>query len=115
MENKRRLGAKWEKIIADYLRDEGYVILEMNYRTRYSEIDVIALDNKDLVFVEVKYRSSANAGDPLEAITPKKVYRIRNAALYYLSEHGYDIDNTNIRFDAVGVLGDKINHVKNAF
>ena len=115
MENKRRLGAKWERIVADYLRDQGYVILEMNYRTRYSEIDVVAQDSRDLVFVEVKYRTTAAAGDPLESITPTKIRRIRNAALSFLRDKGYDINNTSIRFDAVGVLGDKINHIKNAF
>jgi len=115
MENKRNLGAKWERIVADYLRDKGYIILEMNYRTRYSEIDVIAQDSKDLIFVEVKYRSTAGAGSPLESITAGKVKRIRNAALYYLRDNDYDIENTSIRFDAVGILGDKITHIKNAF
>ncbi|MCR5228087.1 MAG: YraN family protein [Eubacterium sp.] len=115
MENKRSLGTKWERIVADYLRGEGYVILEMNYRTRYSEIDVIAQDSRDLVFVEVKYRSSGRAGDPLESITASKIKRIRNAALYYLRDKGYDIEKTSIRFDAVGVLGEKITHIKNAF
>ena len=113
--NKRSVGSKWENIVADYLRGLGYVVLEMNYRTRYSEIDVIAQDSKDLVFIEVKYRATGNAGDPLEAITQNKINRIRNASLYYLKENKYDVDNTCIRYDAIGILGDKINHVKNAF
>ena len=86
----------------------------MNYRTRYSEIDV-AQDSLDLVFIEVKYRSSSAAGDPLEAINAQKIRRIRNAAQNYLKENGYNPESTNIRFDAIGVLGDKINHIKNAF
>ena len=115
MENKRSLGTKWERIVADYLRDEGYVILEMNYRTRYSEIDVIAQDREELVFIEVKYRSDARKGHPLEAINSNKIKRIKNAALFYLRDHGYIIDHTMIRFDAIGILGNEMTHIKNAF
>ncbi len=113
--NKRSVGSKWEHIVADYLRSLGYIVLDMNYRTRYSEIDVIAQDRNDLVFIEVKYRATGNAGDPLEAINQSKINRIKNASLYYLKENKYDVDNTNIRYDAIGILGDKINHIKNAF
>ena len=119
MDNNRRLGALWEERVADYLSLQGYVILEMNYRTRYSEIDVIAQDKEELVFIEVKYRKTKHSGDPLEAVTAGKIKRIRNAALYYLRDNGYSIDRTNIRFDAIGISGDGneslVSHIKNAF
>ena len=115
MENKRQIGAKWEKVVADYLESKGYMILQMNYRTRYSEIDVIAEDGDYLVFIEVKYRKTASAGYPVEAVDARKISRIRNAALYYLRDNHYIIDSTNIRFDVVGILGNEIKHIINAF
>ena len=51
----------------------------------------------------------------MEAVNAKKISRIRNAALYYLRDNHYIIDNTNIRFDVVGILGNEINHIINAF
>lgn len=89
--------------------------MEMNYRTRYSEIDVVARDRDTLVFVEVKYRSTTYAGDPLEAVNYAKMKRIRIAALSYLRSKHYIIDETRIRFDVIGVLGDNIKHIRNAF
>ncbi len=115
MENKRQIGAKWEKLVAGYLKDKGYMILQMNYRTRYSEIDVIAEDGEYLVFIEVKYRKTAGSGYPVEAVDARKISRIRNAALYYLRDNHYIIDDTNIRFDVVGILGNEIKHIINAF
>ncbi len=113
--NKRSIGRIWEKKAADYLRNNGYEILYFNYRTRYSEIDIIAQDRDALVFVEVKYRRTLSQGDPLEAVDYRKQRRIINAALCFLKDKGYDIDNTSIRFDVIGILGDDIKHIKNAF
>ena len=115
IDNKRSVGKYWERISSDYLKRIGYTILYMNYRTRYSEIDIVAQDKDALVFIEVKYRRNANNGDPLEAIDYRKQKRIYNAALNFLRDNGYDIENTSIRFDAIGILGKEINHVKNAF
>ncbi len=113
--NKRRVGKFWERKAADYLRLNGFQILYMNYRTRYSEIDIIAQDREALVFVEVKYRRNADKGDPLEAVDHKKQRRIYNAALCFLRDKRYSIDKTSIRFDVIGILGDEIKHIKNAF
>lgn len=114
-ENKRRIGKYWEKMVAEYLDHKGYVILFMNYRTRYSEIDIVAQDREELVFIEVKYRKTASAGNPLEAVDLRKQKRIRNAALYFLSDNDYDIENTAIRFDVIGILDKEITHIENAF
>ncbi|MBR6402108.1 MAG: YraN family protein [Eubacterium sp.] len=113
--NKRQVGKSWERNAAEYLRRKGYTILFMNYRTRFAEIDIIAQDRDELVFIEVKYRYNEQKGTPLEAVTSGKQKRIRNAARYFLMEHNYDIENTFIRFDVVGVEGDKTEHIKNAF
>lgn len=113
--NKREIGSHWEKIVTEYLQAKGCTVLCMNYRTRYSEIDVIMEDKEFLVFIEVKYRRDINAGYPGEAVTKTKQNRIRNAALNYLRENNYIIDKTNIRFDVIGILGTKIEHIENAF
>lgn len=114
-ENKRRVGKYWEKIAGDYLRMQGMTVLFMNYRTRYSEIDIIAQDRDELVFIEVKYRRNQNSGSPLEAVDYKKQRRICSAAKYFLSDKGYDADNTAIRFDVIGIQGTEVSHIRNAF
>ena len=113
--NKRKIGKKWEEYVVEYLKNNGYIVLHTNYRTRFSEIDIIAQDRGALVFVEVKYRRTLFQGDPLEAVDYRKQRRIINAALCFLKDKGYDIDNTSIRFDVIGILGDDIKHIKNAF
>lgn len=113
--NKRKVGRAWEKKAQEYLRRKGYSVLMMNYRTRYSEIDIIAETRGFLVFIEVKYRRTAASGNPLEAVDFRKQQRIRNAALMYLQDNGYDIDKTSIRFDVIGILGDNIEHIEGAF
>ena len=115
MYNTRTTGSGYESIAAEYLRDKGYIILHKNYRTRYSEIDLIAEDGGYLVFIEVKYRKSGKAGAPYEAVDWKKQERIRNAALFYLQENGYVVDNTNIRFDVISICDDSVMHIENAF
>ena len=79
-QNKRMEGSRYEKLAARYLEQKGMDILELNYRCRTGEIDIIARDGEYLVFVEVKYRSGASFGDPSEAVTAKKQERIRKTA-----------------------------------
>ena len=113
--NKRRVGKNYENIAAEYLKSKGYVILEMNFQTRYAEIDIIAQDNESLVFVEVKYRKNDVHGNPLEAVTYRKQQKIRYASLFYMNAKGYNPEKTNIRFDVIGIMGQKITHIRDAF
>lgn len=113
--NKRETGSKYEDVAAEYLISKGYLIEFRNYRNRFGEIDIIARKDGYLVFVEVKYRSSTSAGDPLEAITAHKQKQIRNTALGYIRYKHYNPDSMNLRFDCIGILGNDINHVENAF
>ena len=113
--NKRSVGKYWEGRVADYLRMNGYTILFMNYRTRFAEIDIVAQDKEELVFIEVKYRKDVSSGDPLEAVTYSKQKKICNAARIFLKEKGYNEEYTRIRFDVIGVLGDEIKHITQAF
>lgn len=112
--NKRAVGSEHEKCAAAYLEQHGMHILEYNYRLRSGEIDLIARDGKYLVFVEVKFRSDNRRGTPLEAVDLHKQKNIIRTAQHYLLRHGYGME-TPCRFDVVGITGEEITHVKNAF
>lgn len=115
MSNTRQIGNEKENIAAKYLQDKGYFIVKKNYRVRQGEIDIVARDKSTLVFVEVKYRKNATSGHPLEAVNYKKQKQITKTAMFYMVENKITIDNTPIRFDVIGILGDKIEHIENAF
>jgi len=112
--NKRSLGSEKERIAADYLKERGYRILEMNFRCRQGEIDLVARDGKYLVFVEVKYRADGRAGAPEEAVNRAKQRTILQVARFYLYRHRFSED-TPCRFDVVGITGEKIRLIKDAF
>ena len=112
--NFRKIGADYEKIAASYLEAHGYEILEYNYRNRTGEIDLVAKEGEYLCFVEVKYRKDTSQGSPLEAVTWRKQQNISRVAQHYLLTHGYG-EQTHCRFDVVGITGDEIELVRNAF
>lgn len=112
--NKREIGDYYEKQVCQALETKGLVILEKNYRNRYGEIDIIALDQEVVCFIEVKYRSSEGYGNPFEAVDHRKQLRIRQVAKYYYMEHGLS-EWVPCRFDVVGILEHSMRWKKNAF
>mgnify|MGYP000450071355 FL=1 len=81
-ENKRKVGAFYEEIAADYLVSQGVMILERNYRNWLGEIDLIGMTADGwLIFVEVKYRSSERSGSPLAAVNGRKQLVISKVAV----------------------------------
>ena len=113
--NKRKVGAFYEEIAADYLVSQGVMILERNYRNWLGEIDLIGMTADGwLIFVEVKYRSSERSGSPLAAVNGRKQLVISKVAVEYLKNHYRNMD-VRCRFDVVGINGDKICWIKNAF
>lgn len=112
--NKRAVGTSYEKRAGAYIEQQGYEVLEYNFRCRQGEIDIIAKDGEYLVFVEVKYRKDAVMGNPFEAVDHKKQRIISRTASYYCLTHGYG-EATPCRFDVVAVLGEEIQVIKNAF
>lgn len=76
-----------ERLAANYLEDRGYRLLLRNFRCAYGEIDLIAEEQDDLVFVEVKLRRGTAFGLPEEAIDARKQRRLLQVASYYLSLH----------------------------
>lgn len=85
-------GHEAEKVAAEYLVSQGYEVIELNWRTRVCEIDIIAKKLKVIYFVEVKSRSSAAYGSGLDYITPKKLEQMRFAARMWVSENKYQGD-----------------------
>lgn len=77
-------GQSGEVIAVKFLRQQGYRILERNFRTKCGEIDIIARKKNQLVFIEVKTRSSSNFGLPEEAVTEKKLFHLRRCVEFYL-------------------------------
>ena len=113
--NKRKIGQDKETLACEYLKKNGLEIIETNYRTVYEEIDIIAKEENTLVFVEVKYRKNEKFGTPFEAISINKQRKISLGAVAYIKNKHLIPDNTSIRFDAIGITGDNIIHIKNAF
>jgi putative endonuclease len=98
---RKSLGNLGEKIAAKYLHDCGYKILVRNFRSKFGEIDIVALDGDFLVFIEVKTRWSRKFGPPEEAIIPSKVRRIIKAGQYYKLLHPELPES--LRLDAVAI------------
>lgn len=112
--NKREVGTRYEEKAALFLIEQGYVILEKNFRCRLGEIDLIGRSEGYLCFIEVKYRSSSGYGFPSEAIDDRKRRRIVRTALTYMNFHKLPTD-TACRFDIVVVLDKEYSLIKNAF
>ena len=115
MTEKRKIGDKGEEIISNFLIKKDYKILDRNYRKTYGEIDIIALKDNIVCFVEVKARKSVKYGYPREAVNFYKQQRIIKASQSYLMEN--KLNNYIIRFDVAEVFTEsrKINYIENAF
>jgi putative endonuclease len=114
MANLRNVGDIHEEAVCKALVDNGYHIIERNYRVRQGEIDIIANDKEYLVFIEVKYRKGDISGDGFDAVDYKKQRQISKVALFYLSSHKIS-DDQAVRFDVASVSDKGINIIKNAF
>lgn len=107
MRVKDAVGRYGEQLAADHLAAAGLVVLDRNWRCRDGELDIVARDGDDLVFVEVKTRSSLSFGTPAEAVDRVKAARIRQLALRWLAaarEREPGLAWSSVRFDVVSVL-----------
>jgi putative endonuclease len=96
------LGRRGEELAAGFLAERGYRILDRNWRCRDGEIDVVAELSGEVVFVEVKTRSSVAYGHPFEAITPVKLARLRRLAAAWCAQA--EARPARIRLDAIAIL-----------
>lgn len=115
----RTLGQRGERAAARYLRRKRYRILARGHRFRLGELDLVALDGRTIVFVEVKTRESAEAGHPSEAVDRHKQRKLTQMALSFLKRH--ELLEYPARFDVVAITwppGQRrptIEHFPNAF
>jgi putative endonuclease len=112
------LGRRGEDAAARYLRKLGYVIIARGHRDNIGELDLIAVDGRSVVFIEVKTRTTHDAGHPADAVDERKQERLTRLALSYMKRH--DLLECAARFDVVAVTWPargrpKIEHFKNAF
>lgn len=110
-------GRSGEAEACRFIQEIGYRILEVNWRYKHLEVDIIAMDQDVLVFIEVKTRRSSRYGQPYEAVNYRKQQQLDRAANLYISYRKY---RGEIRFDIISVLYHSANkmemeHIKDAF
>ncbi|MCI8519004.1 MAG: YraN family protein [Clostridia bacterium] len=114
MNKKQVEGKTGETIASDYLDGIGYRLLHKNFRCKQGEIDLIAKDGEDIVFIEVKTRRSTNYGEAREAVNREKIRHIMKTAMYYL--YMTRQETAFVRIDVIEVYlmhGEvRINHLK---
>ncbi len=111
----RRTGNYYETKACRYLEEQGIKILERNYRFHREEIDIIARDGDDLIFVEVKARRNPKNGYGYQAVNAEKQRIIRRVALGYLQARHLKESSTPCRFDIISIDQNELLHFKNAF
>lgn len=116
--NNRQKGENAEDLAASYLESKDYRILERNYFFEQSEVDIVAFDGYQIIFVEVKMRSGLNYGHPEDAVTDEKIRHIFKASEAWLYER--KMEGARVRFDVISILQPKgeapdIKHYENAF
>lgn len=90
-----------EYLACEYLKEQGYKILERNYRIQGGEIDIVAKDGETLVFIEVKTRWSHEYGPPVESMTPWKIKALLKTARFYVQEISWG--EREYRLDFIGI------------
>ena len=117
MENNADLGAYGQKLAENYLKANGFTIIESNFRCQSGEIDIIARDGDYISFIEVKYRRSLAHGYPREAVGYYKQRHIRRVAQYYIMKKR--LINQDFRFDVLEIIdiadNPEFTLIKNAF
>jgi len=109
----RLKGNQGEEMAENYLRKRGYEIIVMNHQTRFGEVDIVALKNGTLVFVEVKFKQTEQFGTPEEMIGKNKLNQVRRTAEMYLLTNP-DIAKKFDRYqiDAICIVGNEDNSIK---
>jgi putative endonuclease len=114
---RQRLGARGEDLAADWYRAAGYEVVARNWRCAEGELDLVVSLPAELVFCEVKTRTSDRFGVPAEAVTAAKQRRLRTLAARFLAEHPPVVGPAarSIRFDVVAVTGSTVDVIEAAF
>lgn len=115
---KRCVGALGEKAALEFLKNKGYRIDRVNFRTPFGELDIVARHKSSIVFIEVKTRATSSLGPPFLSVTRAKQAHIIKNALFYLKRYGrtesdWRIDVISVKLDSESVL-ESIEHIENA-
>ena len=118
--NAKQLGVAGEHYAALWLECQDWRILSRNWRSRYGELDIVALaPNGEIVFVEVKTRRSVAQGVPQAAVDRRKQGNLRRAAMEWLLDGSNDVSHYGTRFDVIAILvtgfGPQVTHIPGAF
>lgn len=106
MTEKKKIGNAGETLAEEILKSKGYYIIKRNFSCPYGEVDIIAVKNKVIAFVEVKTRTSSYYGSPAEAVDLKKQRHIKNAAKYFLSRYRREYEAVD--FQVMEILSNHI-------
>ncbi len=116
MYERHVVGKEGENEATRYLESQGYKIIQRNFECRQGEIDIIAKDKDEYVFIEVKTRQNFHYGVPCEAVNAPKQKHIWKATQYYL--YLYKLEDKSIRIDVIEVYKRRckfyVQHIKNA-
>lgn len=102
------IGKSGEDKAVQYLEERGFQIVERNWRTRYCEIDIVALKSKTMHFVEVKSRKTTAYGDGFDYVTPKKQKQMKFAAEMWIQAHDWPGD---VCLSAMSITADEIEFI----
>lgn len=102
MRAKDAVGRYGEDVAAAHVEASGWRVLDRNWRCRHGELDLVGMDGDELVVVEVKTRRSTAYGTPAEAVTWRKLARVRRLAAAWLAEH--DVRVASVRVDVIAVM-----------
>ena len=120
-DRRHLLGRAAERLAAQHLERLGYAILARRHRTRFGELDLVAADNRTIVFVEVKTRREGGMTGVWDAITADKAAQVRRMAAAWLAQVTDRPRRVALRFDAVGVVLEargelvRLDHLEDAF
>ena len=117
MHSKQKIGKIGEELAVNYLLKQGYQILDRNFQTKQGEIDIIAKQKEEIVFIEVKTRTNSQYGSPGESVGLIKQKHIYHTAQYYL--YKAKLESSYTRIDVIEIYISpakiRINHIKKAF
>lgn len=112
----RLKGKEGEEMAENYLRKQGYEIIEMNHQTKFGELDIIATKNNILIFVEVKFKQTEDYGTPEEMIGKNKLMQVqRIAEMYLLNNPDIAKNYDSYQIDAICIVEDtgRVTHYEN--
>lgn len=115
MNYKKDFGKKGEELASKYLKNNGYEVINQNFRCKLGEIDLIAIKNNTIIFIEVKTRSNTKFGTPEQAVDSNKRKHILRTSQVFLAKN--KLNNYDLRFDIISIYMNgniyKIEHFKN--